>query len=647
MSKTKKTSQYSDSLFIETEPLLKVVKAEFIEQTDASFESLIKGYETLRVLTYSNSVSLVRRVVKLVDDLEIIFGREDIVNKMAEYLTFQHLLLLDIKQEFKEDIIREKIDAGKVRLFVVRNLISHEKLYLLEGSKGRRVITGSANFSEKAVSGSQNESFLYFDNDDLAWEYFDNKYKSIKDSSTQEISKRAIIDENFDVEQIPILDNQSNSSQIIIIDDRTSKPPSIIEKIFQPKIPKQYINISSILTPDKNVVRMDRQAKAKAVQYVKSSSRSKSENPDEYLSINLDRKQITLSKKELDLNPPEDHIRRDIGLMLEYFEGYKDFRGNTEKLAQDYFTFMSWLYISPFICDFRRRAESSLDDDIEKFDYPVFGLLYGKSNCGKSELVKWLLLSMFQREGFLPNDWFTKSRVPDLRTQNGRYPMVFDDMDKKRFSDHAIPMIKEDYINLPEYPVIVLSMNADKDTFESEVRKRCLIIYTGASLPDHTGEARKLGIKLKKLKKEIGDAFYRAYLGRVMEKLEPKPPADILSFSSEIIHDLFIEYSEGELPEWCQPVSMGRYVQTKHDKVKEELLSHIRHSPASWRQNGTHAILDLQDVQQRKKLQQDVPDYLIANTSTSKIIFYKEELELFLGEPIRPQKQNWLSKFFQ
>jgi hypothetical protein len=303
---------------------------------------------------------------------------------------------------------------------------------------------------------------------------------------------------------------------------------------------------------------------------------------------------------------------------------------------------MSWLYISPFVCDFRNRAEASLEDDIDKYDYPVFGLLYGKSNCGKSELIRWLLFSMFQRESFLPTEWFTKSQVLGLREENRRYPMAFDDMDKTRFGNHAIPLIKDDYIGLQEYPAVVLSMNADKDTFESEVRKRCLIIYTGASLPDHTGESRTLGKQLKGMKRQLGDALYRAYLQRVLNSVEAKPPKDILGFSSKILHGLFSEYSLESLPAWCQVTTMDRYISTKHDKVKSELNSYIHHSPEAWNENGLNVVLSLEDIHQIRKLQKDVPDYLIANVSGNKLVFLRDELEDFLGEPVfTRRKRKW------
>lgn len=628
---------YSGSLFGEIDRL-QIVHAKFVEATEQNLADLLMGYSQIRILTYSSSLSLVNYVAELIDEMEIIFGREDIVNQMAQYIAYQEEIIQDLRKEFKgKDYIRGKLDQGLIKLYIVQGLISHEKLFLLNGEAGTRVISGSANFSERAFSGNQNESFICFDNDPAAWQYFSQKYEQIRERSSMSISKRAVLDDAFDLEQLPVFDLTSTdhkaTPQFIIIEER-SPQKTIINKLFTPRIPKQYEGLSQVITVNKGMARLDRQTRVRAVQYVKSNSRSSDENPEEYLMIDSASGIVLLSGKDLDLNPDTKDIKNDVDLMLEYFEGYKQFRGATHKLAHDYFTFMSWLYISPFICDFRNYAEATLDDDSDKLDYPIFGLLYGKSNCGKSELIKWLLLSMFQREGFLPNDWFTKGRVVGLREENRRYPMAFDDMDKTRFGNHAIPLIKEDYIGMREYPAVVLSMNADKDTFESEVRKRCLIIYTGASLPDHTGESRDLASKLKRMKRNIGDSLYREYLRRVMERLENKPPKDVLAFSSGILREIFAEYASTELPAWCELTTMDRYIQTKHDKVKDELRSYIRHSPDAWSENAGNLVLRLTDIHQIRKLQKDVPDYLIHSVSGNALIFLREELELFLEEPV-------------
>lgn len=170
MSRSKADAHLYDATLFESSAELNVVQASFKGSSYSSFEKLLTGYSTLRVLTYSSSVSIVEKASRLVDDVEIIFGREDIVNEMVKYLHYQQLLVEGLKQRVKgNQFLRDRIDAGRLRLFVVSQMISHEKLFLLEGDAGQRVITGSANFSELAFSGNQNESFVCFDDDADAW----------------------------------------------------------------------------------------------------------------------------------------------------------------------------------------------------------------------------------------------------------------------------------------------------------------------------------------------------------------------------------------------------------------------------------------------------------------------------------------------
>jgi len=254
---------------------------------------------------------------------------------------------------------------------------------------------------------------------------------------------------------------------------------------------------------------------------------------------------------------------------------------------------------------------------------------------------------MFQHSGEpLPNEWFTKASVANLRDENKRFPMFFDDLDKTRFSNHAIPLIKEDFIKPREYPGIVLSMNADKDTFETEVRKRCLVIYTGASLPDHTPEKRDLGTRIKRLKRNMGNALYLEYLSRVLSSLRLETPTDILEFSSRILHEIISENCNSTFPAWCRITSMDEYSRGKHDKVKNELLQQWQYTPTAWNEKGNKLILKLDDVHSLRKLKKDVPDYLVFSDSGDAIIFYKDELEAFLETPLSTKRKGF-SNFFK
>ncbi len=181
---------------------LGLVHARFVRHSRSSFEALISGYSSMRVLTYSNSVSIVSRAAETLDRMEIVFGCEDVIGGMASYLQFQEQLVKDLADEVKgKDAVERKISSGNVSLYVVKETaINHEKLFLLEGERGIRVITGSANFSERAFSGRQNESYVLFDDDRDAWAYFEEKYERIKSGSSTSISKKAVLSGRFDPE---------------------------------------------------------------------------------------------------------------------------------------------------------------------------------------------------------------------------------------------------------------------------------------------------------------------------------------------------------------------------------------------------------------------------------------------------------------
>ena len=327
-------------------------------------------------------------------------------------------------------------------------------------------------------------------------------------------------------------------------------PPDLttVHKAVRSRPPKRYGGISSAIETKGGVAKINRQTAQPAVRYVKSNSRTQEENPGEYLSIHPDSGLVVLSGKELDLNVPAGAVETDVHAWLEYFSGYQLFKGQREKLARDSFMFWSWFYAGPFVCDLRNSALARGED---VWDYPVFGLLYGKSNCGKSELVKTLLFSMGGKEGFPSNDWFTKGQVPVLMEQNRRYPLLFDDIDKTRFGQHGAALIKDGPVRLKEYPPVVLSMNAGQDTFDSEIRKRALIVYTGASLPDRTGEARRLGRWVKQIKTNLGTALYKEYPSRMLRRLRRRDrdePFDILEISSSVLREIISEYAS--LPDW-------------------------------------------------------------------------------------------------
>ncbi len=610
---------------------LEVVQAKFVGRERSSFEGLISGYSSMRALTYSNSVSIVSRTVEAMESLEVVFGREDVIGGMNVYFQFLEQLAKDLTDEVRgRDIVEQKISSGDVKLFVVKEMVNHEKLFLLEGERGKRVITGSANLSERAFSGTQNESYICFDDDEEAWEYFGRKYEEIKSKSATSISKKAVLSERFAPENLPVLSfGEEGSDAEITVAVGKPPAPNVIHKLVAPRRSKKYEGLNQVIPSRNGRISIDAQKVSKAVRYIKSHSRTEEENPEEFMSVQPETGQVVVSGRVLDLEPEPSEVERDAKLLSEYFAGYEGFRGDADKLARDYFTFMSWLYAGPFVCDLRNAA---LSREEHVLDYPVFGILYGKSNCGKSELVRTLLVSMFQKEGFLRNDWFTNTQAQGLMVQNKRYPLAFDDLDKNRFNRHAVALIKDDYLALDEYPVTVLSMNAEQDTFGTEIRKRALILYTNASLPDHLGESRKLASDVRRIRRDLGNALYREYLKRALTTLREEKPKDILAFSSEILSGIFAGHLE-ELPEWCRATSIEEYGRGKHDKFKDDLIQRMRYNPETWSRRSDKIVLRLEDIHDLRKLKRDAPDYLISSGSGGNtLVFEARELEELLGD---------------
>ena len=178
--------------------------------------------------------------------------------------------------------------------------------------------------------------------------------------------------------------------------------------------------------------------------------------------------------------------------MVEYLENFrKGFHGDVAQHQRDFFMFMSWFYFSSFICELRNHA---VVEHKFIFDFPMFSVLFGKSNCGKTSLVQTLMGSMFGEWEFVDKSQFTGSNLRGLLATRKRFPVVFDDVDRDRFTRHGSDIIKDETLVLDEYPAFVLSMNADNHSFSTEIIKRCLMLYTSSSLPENAPEARELHI---------------------------------------------------------------------------------------------------------------------------------------------------------
>ena len=211
---------------------IEVVQMEFVGAKSMQWQDLFKGFDKMYAITYSSGMKFICDLLETFQYTEVIFGFEDVMTYslqeiMAHQLkTIERLRLTSSKT--KIDLV-SKIDNGSLRMFVARKKLSHEKIYLLESTDGKkRVIAGSANMSYSAFSGKQRENISYIDGD-KAFDWYKNSFNELKEMSSDNISipALAVADDSEKVDEIPIM-KTTQVKKALVIEPDTEKRRSKI-----------------------------------------------------------------------------------------------------------------------------------------------------------------------------------------------------------------------------------------------------------------------------------------------------------------------------------------------------------------------------------------------------------------------------------
>ena len=633
--------------------------------------NLFAGFTSMKALTYTASIRMIVDLLRdfSYGDFECVFGNQDILpSDVGDVLAFQAVVDEELSKAFvgvkttdeRRQALFDSVAAGTVRFFVVKDRIAHAKIYLLERTDLRRVIVGSANLSPPGLlSARQAETFIVFDNDDIAWNHYTTQYEAVRDVATSRLAPRnkPIRAEHIPVEQIPVLKEVVEGGQ-----DVQMYVPAESEEEVEVSIPKVLQTVVKVAAPLRRTmteVRPDRNGNisitpriVKESITISRSRRSEDDRPDVYLSYNG--RDFDLSGEVLNLEANDEEVRGDVARWIEFFGNYQNgFKGDVLRLQRDYFTFMSWFYFSPLLCDVRNFA---LRSGAFSFEQPMFAVLYGSSNCGKTSLIETLMDSMFSYPRIVETDKFTRSNLRALRETFKRLPVVFDDVTRDRFNRHAEEVIKQDYIPDNEYPCFALSMNAEARNFKDEIVKRCLMIYTRTSLPgDQTVARNRLQRSIAHIREKMTTALYREYLRRMTAKLDEfreskqdlLADADVLELSSTVLCDIFREHlpEDIDMPDWCSPMTLVEYQRRAWDRprrVLENLPSGDKYTKdrkppeGTWTISGDMILVGTGQMG-TNRIRSEIPDWILDDTASvaSQIGLKLNEVEEFLGRRLR------------
>ena len=632
---------------------------------------LFHNFVTMRALTYTASIPMILGLLKECDyeDFECIFGHSGILpREAASLLAFQSVVDAKLNQGFvgisamseeRRRLIYDRAATGTARFFVVKDAIAHAKIYLLERPGLRRVIVGSANLSETAFSGRQAETLIAFDNDEVAWEHYCGQYEAVRDTATSSFQLREslVAVEHMALEETPVFkDAESKASGVTIY--VPAEPDSEVE-FSVPQVLQTVERIRPIRRQALADIRPDRTGHIKLLPRVVREivrtgiTRKDDEAPRTFLTREGDH--FNLSGVNINLDANTCDVGRDVAAWLEFFGNYQNgFVGDVPRLQRDYFTFMCWFYFAPLMCDVRNTA---LRLGRFSFDQPMFAIVYGQSNCGKSSLIETLMVSMFGHPKIVDTQSFTRSSLRGLQQSFRRFPIVFDDVGRDRFNRHAPEIIKDETVHDAEYPCFALSMNAEARNFPAEIIKRSLLIYTRTSLPGNDPSARRrLQRSVSAIRDRLTTSLYREYLAQTLAELDSiqeseREGLDVLHLSSTILCRIIGQNlpDGSRIPDWCSPMTLDEYQTRAFDRPRlvlanllhRDKFSKERRPPVgSWAMSGDLIIVGVEPFTARQT-RADIPDWILDDTATvsDQIAMKRGVLEEFLGREVpRPRK---------
>lgn len=552
--------------------LLDVVRMEFVEADTLRWQDLFSGFDTLRAITYSSAIGFVYQLADMFEDVEVIFGCEDVLSYSLQEIMAYQCKLVDRMREtaskMKVDLM-SRVEDNTLHFFVAREKLSHEKIYLLSASDGRkRVVMGSANMSYAAFGGRQRENICYIDGSS-AYDWYLNSYNEFRDECTDQIFKEtlAIADDGEHIEEIPIARTVRAKKALMLETVEASKEDvrfaldvKGLAARFASSVPKPDKKGKTLLSPEKiKIIRR---------QIVADKTKEKelrSEYPQ--LEVFADEGTVKLNGDSMDLAPSGKEITQDVSLFLRYMGGYEKFHGDVAGMQRRYFEFANWFFCSPFMGCMRDMAVHYNQNTLP---YPVFGLVYGQSKAGKTSFLETLLKMMIGQKTKISAPDFTRSSIEGLKRTVKGAPIIVDDLTNTRFNQHAIETIKNDDFGIADhlvhYPAVVISANEDVKAVAPEVIRRTVVCRVQAGLTNT--EVMRSNV-VRTVQREIGTAFYREYLRRMLEVVpdlleeikcdENESAPDILAVSSAIIVSIIKDHTEEDLPAFVRELTLDDY----------------------------------------------------------------------------------------
>ncbi len=560
-------------------PPISVVKATFQETTKTNWRELFSGYDELYAITFSSGVDFLANVLDEFRYAEVIFGCEGVMNSdLSIIMALQIECIQQFVKNKNAQALAKRMEENTLKLYVSRDTRSHEKIFILKSKDGRvRVICGSANMSASAFCGFQRENIVCFDGED-AYAHYKDLFDGFQEVCSDRITHKAVLgtmqspeylQEN--IEEIPIAKTVKKEKAIILEpiseQDASDPTPEIITNVtelakgFKPFIPKPKKKSGSVMLSADTIKSIGKKyARSRA----EEASRKK-EAPK--LHLDIENETLEFNGTPISLTPDIADVRSDVQCLVGYLDSFRQFHGDTQQALEDYFAFVSWFFATPFIPYLRLIAEKN-NHMLHLF--PVYGLLFGKSNAGKTTFIQFLstLMCGTKLDVIYGKD-ITPKRLEGLKHVFEGVPLVVDEFSRDKYTKLSSELIKVDEWGLKNenihYPAVVLISN-EIPSVSDAIAKRVVQCRTSIKIDQIAGNA--MGHRVKEHISGASVAFYGEYVHRMFGEVAEMVTGmcsggfdylpDIFTASSRVIISI-LKDTIGEVPSYARILSAKDY----------------------------------------------------------------------------------------
>lgn len=533
---------------------------------------LFDGFVTMKAITWSYGLGMVVRQMRKFEHVELVFGcsamlESDVKLSALAPIVQQAELVKELQGKYGREIA-DRVEDGSCELYFESTVSSHEKLYLLaDERRGRyRVLTGSANLSERAWTGNrQKEVILCFEGREAYDAFRKNIYEPFKGTCTTHVGDLKAILERVDGKGFPTIDDVPMlraPGGIVVIEERGDSDVrvSMGECALYGGLDKEGADaLESALKPAGGRMLLDGSGiealRIEGRRIEEAKARKAAACPE--LVVDGDGR-ASMNGKELS----SEGFERDARTFAEFVDSFGIFTGDVKGWQANAWKIACWYFATPFFPRLRRACRRARQDG-RISSLPMAMVLYGTSNAGKTALMRFLGKAMCGDDVQpLPGGEFKSGkavgkvtaatvRKPRLMQVNQKgLPVLYDDVPGSELNDSSLRKLLIDSRDAayderhPNYPAIVATSNITP-AMPREFRKRALFFESAASLPALDAIAN--GHVPSNLTAEVGPAMFSEYASRMAPLVARMCEAgnveslDVYRASSSVLRDIMGE----------------------------------------------------------------------------------------------------------